>query len=103
MLGDEQAEKQVQALLSSQSKKFDFLLQPESYLLAAALLSGLFALPFLLLQGIALNCALRSCEAMQGSTTADWVVFIGVTAFFVGTSAASGLRYWQIIRERQSI
>ncbi len=103
MLGNAETEKQMQALLASQSKKFDFLLQPESYLLAAAVLSGLFALPFVLLQGMALNCALRRCEAMQGSTTADWVVFVGVTAFFVGTSAVLGWRYWQILRERQRI
>lgn len=101
MLGDEQTEKQVQALLARQSKKFEFLLQPESYLLAAALVSGLFALPFLLLHGMALNCAIQNCEAMQGSTTADWLVFVGVTLFFVTTSAVSGWRYRQILKERQ--
>jgi ethanolamine transporter EutH len=87
---------------ASSAQPFSFILTPESYLLAAGLLSGLVALPFLVLNVYAIQCLVTSCAALQddSNTLQSWLVFEGITAFFVVTSVIAIGAYVKIRREQ---
>lgn len=92
----------IEKFLGNRGSMFSFLLAPESYLLGAGLLSSLVSLLFLGLNAIALHCLATSCSALQeeSNTVSSWLVFEGLTAFFVSTSAYSLSKFARIQKER---
>lgn len=92
----------VDKLLTKQSGFFSFLLAPESYLLAAGLLSSLVAILFLGLNAIALHCVITSCFALQDESNnlTSWLIFEGLTGFFLLTCVLSLMKYGAIRKQR---
>lgn len=92
----------VDRLLSKQSSFFSFLLAPESYLLAAGLLSSLVSALFLVLNAIALHCVVTSCAALQdeSNTLPSWLIFEGLTGFFLLTCVLCLMKYSAIRKQR---
>ena len=84
---------------------FIFLTTPESYLLSAGILSSLPALFFIFLNILALNCVLTQCPAMEdnSNTLSAWLIFEGITAFFVASSGLSFVAYFRIRRRQKGL
>ncbi len=87
------------------SNLFVFLTTPESYLLSAGLLSSLPALLFVSLNILALNCVLTQCPALEdgSNTLSSWLIFEGITTFFVATSSLSFVAYFRIRRRQKGL
>lgn len=87
-----------------QAKLFDFLLDPESYLLCAGILSGVVALAFLILNAIALSCLAAQCSALdrESNTLQSWVLFELMTAFFLATCFFPIRHYLLIKKQKQA-
>lgn len=88
--------------LKPQPQLFSFLITPESYLLGASLLSGVAAIPFLLLNWVAISCLLSNCAALEDEShnLGSWLVFEGLTLFFLLTSIFTGIAYFKARPDR---
>jgi hypothetical protein len=99
---DQEPHSSVDTYLKQQSRRFSFLVDPESYLLAASVASGVFAVPFLILNLIAIQCLLENCPGLHnGSNTAmGWILFEGITLSFVLISWGTGSAYWRARQQK---
>ncbi len=84
-------------VLKPRPQLFSFLIAPESYLLGASLLSGVAAIPFLLLNWVAIRCLLSNCAALEDEShnLGSWFVFESLTLFFLLTSIFTGIAYFK--------
>ncbi|MGK7912329.1 MAG: hypothetical protein AB4050_12760 [Synechococcus sp.] len=75
----------ISTAIRDRGKLFSYLLAPESYLLAAGLLSGMVSVPLVLLNVMAIHCAATSCSALldDSNNLQSWLLFEGLTAFFL--------------------
>ncbi len=99
---DQEPHSSVDTYLKQQSGRFSFLVDPESYLLAASVASGVFALPFLILNVMALQCLLENCPGLRNgsNTPAGWILFEAITLSFVLISWATGSAYWRARQQK---
>ncbi|MEM9537426.1 MAG: hypothetical protein AAGA40_17350 [Cyanobacteria bacterium P01_E01_bin.45] len=88
--------------IRSQGKLFSYLLAPESYLLAAGLLSGMVSALLITLNGIAIHCALTSCSALMddSNNVQSWLLFEGLTVFFITFCIIPLMKYRTIRKQR---
>lgn len=100
---DDETRDVVNNIVKTQSKLFTFLVDPDSYLLAASIVSGVFAAPFIVLNIIALECVLSRCDELQNgsNTLTGWILFESITLAFIAISAVAGFTYWRACQKRQ--
>lgn len=101
---DDQSKQSINAYLKEQSKRFNFLVDPDAYLLGASITSGFFSIPFLVLNIMALDCVLNNCpDLYNGSNTASgWILFESITLAFILITYVTGSAYFRAKRQKES-
>ena len=92
----------ISSVIRKQGDLFSFLLAPESYLLTAGLLSGMVCIPLLLLNVVAIHCAVTACSALldDSNNLQSWLLFEGITGFFLFFCVFPIVKYRVIRKQR---